>query len=715
MGRIQFRDWSISRSSRYRVNDDGTISELAGFSSSMTAQQQAFTPGYQNIARDANNAAKAFDAQAKDYPFTSLAEANNQANKIVREQTEKLKKQYESELSKERQYSALAQQIASLAGAAPVVPTQFPGGAPPLIPSNAAEAAALSAQIQSLAGPASLPAGTTQGLAAPLQAAQTVGVGGGPSNLPVPTFPQAQATDTGMVNRALQSLSAENLLGTSGLTSRLNFQVTDQQILDDYNRIKLNRLQTIVDQGNTQIAGITQRLNTANQLLAGIPANDPRRTASQVVIDQLRADLNSVTEAVRGASQQVSNFQPVTLNTQDGNRQVAGFRDFLKLPEERSLDQITQIDPDTVRSASLLGQRYRDMAMQDIPSTLDAATQADRRALQAGFARRAGEDYGSQVDPNTLAFRREVENQIRAKANENIPSFLDPQTEALRGQLEDETLNQLRLGTLLDADTQRSLQQATRGAQTARGNIFGVGPAAQEAMETGYAGEARAAQRRAAAQSFLGSGQTRSDASSLDRQLIEATRRNRLGDAYSFFSSGQSAEDVLGRDRQLRDQMNRQRGMDFANFLASGVTAEDAARNDLGFRNQLQLARMGAASNFIAAGPSLYNLSQARTAGQQNAFQNYINANQANPGQFNQAPSTAQPFYQTTDPNIPTALTQTAASIYNTMQNAQASMYGSQVGAIASSYRSPAQNFGAIAGGIGDIMGGFGRFFPRGF
>ena len=86
------------------------------------------------------------------------------------------------------------------------------------------------------------------------------------------------------------------------------------------------------------------------------------------------------------------------------------------------------------------------------------------------------------------------------------------------------------------------------------------------------------------------------------------------------------------------------------------------------------------------------------------AFQNYINANQANPGQFNQAPSTAQPFYQTTDPNIPTALTQTAASIYNTMQNAQASMYGSQVGAIANSYQSPASAFGAVAQGLGNLF-----------
>ena len=72
-------------------------------------------------------------------------------------------------------------------------------------------------------------------------------------------------------------------------------------------------------------------------------------------------------------------------------------------------------------------------------------------------------------------------------------------------------------------------------------------------------------------------------------------------------------------------------------------------------------------------------------------------------GQFN--PQANQiPFYQTTDPGIPAALTQTAASIYNTMQNAQASMYGSQVGAIANSYQSPASAFGSIAQGLGNLF-----------
>jgi len=507
-------------------------------------------------------------------------------------------------------------------------------------------------------------------------------------------------------SEALAAISSPRIFGGSELASKLNFQISDQQILEDLNKTRLSRLNSIVERGNAQITGIGERLNTANTLLSSLPAGDPRRTSSEAYIKELEADIKSVQEAVASAQKQVTDFKPLTTADADGLKEINSFREFVKLPEERSLDQIRQIDPATFSAAQSLTNQYQNLMGQTYESTLDPATQAARRATQAAFLRRANEDYGSSIDPNTLNFRRQVEQQIQGKVNEDIPSFLNPQTEALRGTLEDDTLNQLRLGSLLDSDLQRQYQQAARAAQTARGNIFGVAPAVEEAVQTGAAGEARKAQRQAAAQSFLQSGQTRSDATALDRQLIEATRRNRLGDAASFFSSGQSAEDVLSRDRQLRDTMNRTRGMDLANYLASGATAEDAVRLDLNFRNQQRLNNLGAAGNFLAAGPSLYNLANARTGQQNAAFQNYINANQANPGQFN--PSVNQvPFYQTTSPQIPVDLTQTAASIYNTMQNAAASMYGSQVGAKAGSYTSPFQAFSQVAGGIGSLLSPF--------
>ena len=398
------------------------------------------------------------------------------------------------------------------------------------------------------------------------------------------------------LNSAVQSLGAGRNYGSSDLGTRLNFQVSDQQIIDDYNNAKRNRLGRIVEDGNAQIAGIGERINTANNLLASLPAGDPRRTSSEAYIKELQADLKSVQDAIATAQNQITNFTPLTVDSEDGLKEITAFREFVQLPEERASNQLLQIDPESYRTAVGLGQRYRQMATEELPDTTN------------------------------------------------------PQTEQLRGALEDEALNQLRLGSTLDQEVRRNVEQGVRAAQTARGNIFGVAPAVEEAMQTGLAGEQRKLARYGAAAQFLGSGQTRTD----------------------------------------------------------------AARENLAFRDTILNNRLGRAADFVASGPSLYNLSNARTGQQNAAFQNYINANQSNPGQFN--PQANQvPFYQTTSPQIPVDLTQTAASIYNQMQASQASMYGSQVGAIASSYRSPAQNFGAVASGFGSIMGGFGKLFPGGF
>jgi len=70
-------------------------------------------------------------------------------------------------------------------------------------------------------------------------------------------------------NQALAQLSASRNYGSSDIGSKLNFQVSDQQIVDDYNNSKSSKLDDVIKRGNTQIAGIQERLNSANQLLAG--------------------------------------------------------------------------------------------------------------------------------------------------------------------------------------------------------------------------------------------------------------------------------------------------------------------------------------------------------------------------------------------------------------------------------------------------------------
>ena len=386
-------------------------------------------------------------------------------------------------------------------------------------------------------------------------------------------------------SQALSQLSADRNYGSSDLGSRLNFQVSDDQIVQDYNNSKLSRLNSVIERGNTQIAGITERLNSAKKLLANLPAGDARRTSSEVFIKQLNDDLKSVTSAVTSAQDMQKNFKPITMDSPEGLKEITSFRSFVQLPEERASQQLFQIDPDSYRTAVGLGQQYRQMATEPIGATTT------------------------------------------------------PETEQIRQTIEDEALNQLRLGSTIGAEERRGYEQAARAAQTARGNIIGIGPAVQEAAQIGAAGEQRKLARYGAAQSFLGSG------------------------------------------------------------LSTG----DALKADIAFRDALRQNRLGAAANFIGGGPSIANLAGARTAQQQGAMQSYIQANQALPGGFNQQPSTAANFYQTTNPEIPVALQNAFTSLYGSQANYQANTYGAQVGAI-SRQPSGAEQFGQIATGLGNLV-----------
>ena len=362
------------------------------------------------------------------------------------------------------------------------------------------------------------------------------------------------------------AFSAKNNYAASDLASKLNFQISDDQILNDVNTSRQNRISKIIQDGNAQIAGINQRLKFAESLFNSMDAKDPGRANSEAFINQLRNDLSSVTSAVTGAQDMQKNFTPITMDSPEGLKEITAFRSFVQLPEERASQQLYQIDPESYRTAVGLGQQYRQMAEQPIGATTT------------------------------------------------------PETEQIRKTIEDEALNQLRLGSTIGAEERRGYEQAIRGAQTARGNIFGLGPAVQEAAQIGAAGEQRKLARYGAAQSFLGSGQ----------------------------STG------------------------------------DALKADIAFRDALRQNRLGAAANFIGGGPSIYNLANQRTAQQQGAFQSYIQANQPLPGGFNQQPSTYQPFFQAVDQNIPVALTQAFNDLYRSQSNYQASTYGARVGAIAS-------------------------------
>jgi len=391
----------------------------------------------------------------------------------------------------------------------------------------------------------------------------------------------------GRVDAGLAGLSGDRIFGQSTLLGKLNSQVTDDQIRSDLINARRNQAQSVYNLGNEALVDLRSQLDQANSFKATLAPGDPRLKSTQATIDRLSKDISDVTSDITSAKSIFDNPGDIGADT------ISSFRETLRLPEERALDQIRTIDPAMLDSARGISGQFRDLATQPLGATTD------------------------------------------------------PRTEELRGALEDEAVNQLRLGSTMDQEVRRNVEQGVRAAQTARGNIFGVGPAVEEAMQTGLAGEQRKMARYGAAASFLGSGQSRGDAAARNTSLTQA----------------------------------------------------------------LNLSRLGAANEFIAGGVSPYNLANQRVANQNANFLNYINANNAATGGFSNVANQVQP-YQFVNPNAGFEGAQTAASIYNTMQNAQASMYGSQVGAIAGSYRSPAQNFASIAGGFGSI---FGSLFPKGF
>jgi len=351
---------------------------------------------------------------------------------------------------------------------------------------------------------------------------------------------------------------------TTGLAGKLNVEVTDDQILGNINSQIKTKAKDLFDLGTAASVDIQSQITQANQFLTDLPAGDKGKVDAQKTIDKLNTELLSVQNDTAAAKSIYDGNSPINKTNQD--TVIAEFRESLRLPEERTLKQIDTIDPTVGATVRALSKEYQAMAETPLAAT---------------------------TNPETEAFRRNVEQSIAA---------------------------QVALGSQLGAEEQRQYQQAARGAQSARGNIFGIGPAVEEAVTTGLAGE----------------------------QRLQA----RLGAAQGFLSSGQSMT--------------------------------DAAARDVGLRNALTQSRLGAAQGFIASGPTMYNMASQRLGQQEGMLNNYLAASQPQAtGGFQATPSASNP-YAYVNPNAGFMGAQNAASIYNTLADYSARTYGANVGAIAS-------------------------------
>jgi hypothetical protein len=120
-----------------------------------------------------------------------------------------------------------------------------------------------------------------------------------------------------------------------------------------------------------------------------------------------------------------------------------------------------------------LYQSGLDVYLRNLPRVTDTETQ-----------------YREAIDPLRIAEQQALQdqygpNQIRQQ-REALDQF-DPNYLNTRELLRTNVTNDLLRGTQLDPDYARQLEQGVRGAQTARGNVYGTAPAAAEASVKGKA------------------------------------------------------------------------------------------------------------------------------------------------------------------------------------------------------------------------------------
>ena len=179
-------------------------------------------------------------------------------------------------------------------------------------------------------------------------------------------------------------------------------------------------------------------------------------------------------------------------------------------PETQALKQLGQIDPTSEALRKQVASSYADPNQR--------ATAADYQSYLDTF---------KQVDPEEYA--------QRAGLATSMDSYLK--------SAQDEAA----LGSKLDPVSQMQIEQQARKAQADRGNLYGSGQAAVEAMTTGQAGQALKQQRQQALssalgqqQGYLGAGLGMGDTAMQLYQQGLSNKANQQQGALSYLSSGQT-------------------------------------------------------------------------------------------------------------------------------------------------------------------------------
>jgi hypothetical protein len=150
-------------------------------------------------------------------------------------------------------------------------------------------------------------------------------------------------------------------------------------------------------------------------------------------------------------------------------------------------------------------QMYADIMRQQIkfaPKILQ--TQID---AQTGLSRNAASlmvETAPQIAAGRLAVEQQYQPQLTAQTLSTLQQA-NPDWMRVYGQLGEQVSNDLALGYELGPELTREVEQSIRAGQSARGNIYGPAPTAQEVMGVGSAALNLRNQRMATAQNFVNS------------------------------------------------------------------------------------------------------------------------------------------------------------------------------------------------------------------
>lgn len=274
----------------------------------------------------------------------------------------------------------------------------------------------------------------------------------------------------------------------------------------------------------------------------------------------------------------------------------------------------TPAAPDPGKSYASGIQAYLQYLPQLLGSEQDARTQydpqriAEQQALQSIFGPQQYQQQLNalnQIDPLGQQVRTDLGNQVGSE-------LTNPQNNDVYNKLHSDILSGLNSGSSLTPTQTAQFNEAERGAQAARGNIYGGAAQADEVYGKTQAGLALYNQRQAQAGSFLGLKSPEQNAQDNAGQFLGlATPEQQLlsiqgvspdrSSAYSNPNAGyQGQQFALGNYQNLLAQQQASAGANPWTRAASGAAAGASAGSAAGGWGALAGGVIGGVGGYLS-------------------------------------------------------------------------------------------------------------------